>query len=463
MRISRDELVLVGIDLVLEMEETGPSYSKEDLALTLDITKKTLNDYFTKLKKADLIETVQKKYVNDISSIVAITPSGRERLEHLWASIDRFILTPEHHNIPSIVNVKTILDRMRDPLEKLFFLSVYSYNKEFDLMTFLDILKISISDSNLVNIFSEMDLDEDDTSANVPFIVSFSRTSFHGGYSKKLLDENIPTEQDPHSMLVIAETDLRQGRLSDAKGLYEFLLSDRFKLTQNQWFLARNGVFNVLCYKGDTEEAMEFMDRTMELTDNKVFIAYCKQNKAKVYSIIGDLDTSLSLYNSAIKSFHSYGLPMMLAIVYNNRGTLYYRLAVRKIDVEKNLQNAEEDWKKARRYAGEARSDYCEATILVNLADLSGMKGDYETAFNYLKKSKKIYEKFGDLEGVALNHFNQALVYMYKKDLDNAIKNFNISMTIANPLPSPMSKEEWKNHFIQYSKDNGFSEIETMI
>jgi len=158
MKILRDELVLIGLDLILTSDKKHPRYTREDLGQTLDISVKTLNSYLTELKNLEFIQVKHKKFVDDIGSIVDITSSGRERLDSLWKIINSSKLTPEYHNIPTVVNMNVILDRMRDPLEKLFFLSVYYHNKEFDLMAFLSILKITLSDSTLVNVFDEISL-----------------------------------------------------------------------------------------------------------------------------------------------------------------------------------------------------------------------------------------------------------------------------------------------------------------
>jgi tetratricopeptide (TPR) repeat protein len=454
MRISRDELILIGLDLLLSESEKGISYNKEDLSVALDITEKTLNDYLTKLKKAGLVERNQKKFIKDLDSTVSITENGKERLEVLWESVNRLVLTPEHHNIPSIVKVKLILDRLRDPLEKVFFLSIYSANKDFDLFMFLDALKISKADSNIINIFSEMDLEEEEIS-RIPFIVTFSKTSFHGGFDQELLQKDGWGERDPNAILVIAEADQKQGRLNDAKAYYDYLLSQHFKLTQNQWFLARMGLVHTYRKMGETQTALKFLDETMEITDNKTYLAYGKQLKALMFSLLGKFEDSLKLYNSAIRSFHSYGLPLMLSITYNNRGTLYYRM--------EDYDNAIDDWKKARRYATEAKSEYCEAAILSNLADMSGRNDEFDLAMKYLKRGEKISKNTGDLEMLSMIYFNFSLVYIMMNDLEKAVNMYKISDEVGFPLPSPLEKQERRNYIIQYSKERGLSEIENMI
>jgi tetratricopeptide (TPR) repeat protein len=444
MQISRDELVLLGLDRLINGRERVDPYTREDLANALDISEKTLNEYLTKLKKAGLIERHQKKFINDLDYTVKITPKGMDRVGMIWHGIDRMVLTPEHHNIPSCIKVNVILERIRDPLELIFFLSLYSSLNEFDLIMFLDTLKISKTDHNIVNIFSEMDLDEEEAS-RVPFIVTFSKSSFHGGFEKDLLKKDASMGMDVNALLIIAESHMKQGKLKDAHMLYEFILSPRNKITQNQWFIARMGLVQTKRKMGDFQNAFKLLEETMDMTANKTFLAYSRQLKALLFSIMGNFDDSMKLYNRAIRSFHSSGHPLMLSIAYNNRGTLYYRLG--------DFKNAEEDWNKARKYAKEARSEYCEAAIITNLAELRARDGNFNLAIKYLNRARNINRDTGDFENMAGVEFNLSLIYTMMNEKDKAIDLFGKAMKTAYPLPSPPEKTEWKRTLIQYSHE----------
>jgi tetratricopeptide (TPR) repeat protein len=444
MKVSRDELVLLGLELLIYRRERNDSYTKEDLSNALDISQKTLNEYFTKLKKAGLIERNQKKFIKDLDIIIKLTPDGRKRVKMIEDTVDRMVLTPEHHNIPACIEVKEIIKRLRDPLEILFFLSLYSSMNDFDLIMFLDALKISKTDHNIVRIFSDMELDEGEP-AKVPFIVTFSKSTFHGRTEKDLAGDDPSMTEDINAMLIIAESNQKQGKLKDALNLYNHILSPRNRISQNQWFIARMGLVQTKRKMGEFQVAFKLLEETMEMTNNKTFLAYSRQLKALMYSIMGGYDESMKLYNSAIRSFHSSGLPLMLSIAYNNRGTLYYR----KID----YPNAEEDWKKARKYAKEAKSEYCEAVILTNLAELRARDGNFNLAIRYLKRAFNIIREIGDYESMAGVEFNLSLVYIMKGDRKKALDSFNQSMKTAFPLPSPPEKEEWKKTLINFSNE----------
>jgi tetratricopeptide (TPR) repeat protein/biotin operon repressor len=443
MRISRDELVLLGLDKLLNRMDTGEPYTKEDLAIALDISKKTLNEYLTKLKKAGLIVRIQRKFVRDLDSTISITEEGKKRISLIWDSIDKMVLTPEHHGIPSCINITSILDRFNDPLEMLFFLSLYSSRKDFDLIMFLDALKISKTESNIVNIFSDMDLDEGEIS-RIPFIVTFSKTSFHGHFEREILERDGWSEKDVNALLVIAESNQKQGRLNDALALYDFILSDRNRISQNQWFIARMGLVHTYRKKGEFETAIRLLDETDQNTDNKTYLAYSKQVKALILTIQGDFQEAKTLFKSSIRSFKTFGLPLMLSICYNNRGTLYYR--------EGDFKNAGEDWKKARRYATEAKSEYCESAILANLADIQAMNGNFSLSLKYLDRAQSIIEGIGDYENLGAVEFNRSLIYAMMKNKKMAVKHFKSSLEIAYPLPSSLEREEWKNTLLNYSE-----------
>lgn len=454
MKISRKDLVLVGLDLLLDKDGFAVSYTKDDLALALDIEPSTLGDYLTALKKSEFIEKSNRKYVKDLNDVVTLTEKGKEQIEIIREGIELLVMTPEHHNIPSIIKVSLILDRLKDPLEKLFFLSVYLANREFDLFMFLEAIRVSRADSNIINLFSDMEVEEKRPS-RIPFIVTFSKTSFHGGLNEDIMNKDGWTEKDPNNILVIAEVDQKQGRLNDAMTYYDLLLSPGYKLTQNQWFLAKMGKVHTYRKMGDTKKALKILEDTTEITENRMFNAYCKQVKALIFSMLGQFDDSLKLYNSSIRSFHSYGLPLMLSIAYNNRGTLYYRM--------EDYENALDDWKKARRFASEAKSEYCESAIVGNLADIFARKGDFKKALSYLNKAEKNAKNMGDLEMTSSIFYNYALVYVLMKDINRAVDAFKVSETVAFPLPSPLEKAEYRRCIISIAKENSLGEIENLI
>jgi len=444
MWMAKEELVLIGINFLLHEKEKGHTYTKSDLSQALDITPKTLNDYLKILRDVGLLETKQRKFIKDLDVLVKITDKGRERVELILRKIENLILTPENHNIPNIVMVKAILDLITDPLEKIFFLNVFSSNKDFDLFLFLDVLGISRADSNIVNIFSGPG-EGTSLQQGLPFIVTFSKTSFHGGLKGTTSKLEGWSEKDPAALLIISESCQKQGRLKEAKAYYEFLLSPSTKLTQNHWFIARIGLVQTLRKSGDMEKALELLEETMGMTDNKTFIAYAKQIKAMLYSMEGKFNESMVLYNSSIRSFHFQGFPLMLSIAYNNRGTLFYRMGL--------LDHALDDWNKALRYAKEAGSEYCEAGILSNLADMYGRRKEFDRALNYLDRGEKITIEAGDMEMCSSIHFNFALVYIMMGDMELALEHYRKSLEVAHPLPPPIEREERKKFMLDYARE----------
>ncbi len=105
MRISREELVLFGLDKLINHRGNRDPYTREDLANSLDISEKTLNEYLTKLSNAKLIERHQRKFIKELDVIFKITEEGAQRVKMIEESIYRMVLTPEHHNIPSCILV----------------------------------------------------------------------------------------------------------------------------------------------------------------------------------------------------------------------------------------------------------------------------------------------------------------------------------------------------------------------
>ncbi len=70
-----------------------------------------------------------------------------------------------------------------------------------------------------------------------------------------------------------------------------------------------------------------------------------------------------------------------------------------------------------------------------------------------------IFQRIGDLEGMAMTHFNYSLTYLMIGDLHKALEHFSNSQKIANPLPSPKAKAEMRKTFTNVAQEKGFGEI----
>ena len=452
MVLRKEELVLYALSQLDKEERPNVRFSKEQVANALDINISTLDLYLSKMRKAGSIKRHKKKYVTDFRQTYDILPPGMERLEKILSSIEAQILTPERHNTPSIVPVSRVLSRIDDTLEKVFFLSLYSKVPRFDLLFYLETIKTAKQDTNIINLIG--DLETDGRSA-VPVVETFFKTCFFGDINACPLDEIGTDHVNVNTLLLVAEASYKQGRFREAMTIYDHVLSGKMKITLNQWFIARVGKALLVSKEGRTKEALEELAIIIDEVDNKIFKTYVKQVMARVESTAGNKERALEMFNQSIHSFTVFGTPLLLSISYNNRGVLHFRLKDHKL--------AEKDWKKALKFAKEAKSQYLEAVILPNLADIRITNNDLETSARYLDKAREIFIEKGDYEGVAIVNFNYSLQELARKDLSKALMYFHRSENLAYPSPSPSEKNERRKFFLERAKENGFSVMEDEI
>ncbi|MBN1539353.1 MAG: tetratricopeptide repeat protein [Candidatus Thermoplasmatota archaeon] len=450
MVLQKEELVLFAISLIKEDERPNVRFRKEQLANALDINATTLDLYLGKLKKAGCIERHKKKYVEDVRQTYDILDQGRERFREILSNIEKENLTPERHNIPSIVPVSRILTRIGDPLEKIFFLALYSKVIRFDLPFYLETIKTAKEDSNIVNVLSEAG---EETPLGVPIVETFFKTCFFGDVNSCMLEELASKQMNVNTLLLVAEASYKQARFDEAMSIYDHLLSGKVKVTQNQWFMARIGKALLRSKMGNTETSIKELDELEDQVDNKVFKAFAKQVKARILSNrVESREESLELFNSAIRSFRAFGFPLLLCIGHNNRGILRFHM--------NDLKEAENDWNLARKYSREARSKYTEAATLTNLSDIEMLRGNLEKSNRYLKTAKELFHEVGDLERVAIVDFNYALLELEKRNFEKAMEFFRRSETLAYPSPSPEERRIRREIFRERSLKYGFPEFE---
>mgnify|MGYP001414941286 FL=1 len=341
MKLKKDQLVLFTLGLVKESKAKSREFNIEIISSALGIGRKTLDLYMTKLSKKGYIERIKKKYANDVRSRYEITRKGESELEDIQEILGNLLLTEDRHNIPICYTVAEILERIPDPMEKIFFLTLYNQNKYFDLPSFLDMLKLSKEETGLINIFCDLD-GTDCGTRKESFIESFFRSSLYGNVNTEMLTSDTWSKEDIDALIVLAESRLRMGKLEDTKLIHNYLLSPEVDLTQNQWFLVMIDWSQLLYREGKLKETVEHLDQVIEMVDNKIYISFARMIKAINQFQLGDREEYQDLFDSSIKSFKTFGLPLFLSISYNNRGVCNF--------MNDDFEKAERDWNKSINY-----------------------------------------------------------------------------------------------------------------
>lgn len=280
--IVKEDLVLYSLYRLLTLDLESRAYNRNHLSNALDISIGTLDLYLTKLKNGGFILRNKKKYPKSLSDSVEITNDGINRANEIRKSINGEFLTPENHNIQSMVSLGVVLDRIRDPLEEILFLSLYHSIRTFDLKSYLQMMKDLRADSNMVRVLS--DLQEGPEHTSLPVAGAFFRACFFGDISPDDLMRADNYCDNVFNLLLVAEANQKQGRLKQALTIYEHLLSGKMKLTENQWVIAKTGLGLTLFKDGKTEQAVEIIRSVIDKTGNKIMKAYGKQVMARILS-----------------------------------------------------------------------------------------------------------------------------------------------------------------------------------
>ncbi|MGA1821926.1 MAG: tetratricopeptide repeat protein [Thermoplasmatota archaeon] len=453
MKMDKESLVLYSIYLVSRDPDDSFTYTRKHISQALNITQNTLDrTYISGLKNKGYLEIRKKMYTGGEIRDITITEDGIKRIKEIEEKLSGMTLTPENHNIQTYVKITQILKIIRNPLDRIFFLAVHNRYSSFDLMILLEEFRIRNSELSIINL--ARDLENPGEMGRRAFVDYFIDMSFYG--SLDFNQDDLSNSESIDALLLRAESFRKQGdKIGKAREIYEWILSNPEYIDQNQWFVANIGLAHTVRKMGDTDHAFEILDGIIESTDNKYYIAYTKEIKAYIYSQMNEFGKSLELFRSSISAFNNFGFSLLLALGYNNRGILYFKMD--------DFKQAESDWKRARKYAREANSRYIEAITIGNLADIYMKKGKLDKSKGLLDQAEELFQSLKDMDKIASIEFNRALLYVEQKDLDKALHHFTLSETIAQPLPSPPERRERREEFIKRGLEKGFDHIENYL
>jgi len=454
MKLTKEELIIYSVHLLNEDSRPDREYDKDHLSNALGISPNTLDLYLTRLKNQKLVERIKKKYVHDLRRTVILTEEGQEVVRQIGRNLECLLLTEQRHNIPSCMELTKVMAQLPDPLEKVFFLSLYNESKYFDLPMFLNSLRLSKDEMSLLNVFCELDPNSCGPNKE-SFVESFFNASLYGNIDPTILRSEVWPKENINSLITLAQAKIRMGRFEDAKMIHDYILNSRRDLSHNQWFIAKVGCVQWYLKKGDLDNADNLSNEVLDSIENKVMQSYLRMLKGYIIFHMDRRDEAMDLLKSSISSFTTFGLPLFLSIAHNTRGVCYF--------MSESYIDAERDWIKARRYAREARSEYSEAKILPNLADIAMKNKKYELSRSYLDKSAELFLKYNDYEGVSDVEFNLALLCVELEDIEGLIYHFKRSKEVAFPFPSPFRLKVFRDEILKRCNEKGLKNIDMKI
>lgn len=448
MRMRNSDLILYSIYLLKDKNPDHFVYSRDDVTSTLNIKYSSLNVYLSELVKEGKIIRNKKHFVKDYISTIDITDRGYSTLKNISQEFNDCVLTPERHGISSCVNIKDILNDIRNPLEKVFLLGLYVRKFSFDLNEYLNNIQTANNDSNIIGYFKQLEKESQDITLK-PFNIDIFNLSLYG--SKEINDTTLFDKLNSSSInsyLIHAETQRKQGNLEYALMIYEAILSKKHHINQNQWFIANLGIAQVYRRKGLVNDSLNYLDSLSIETKNKMYLAIIKYTQGIYVLRNDDFERAVSLLSSSLKSFINLKNNLFISIAYTSRGVVYFR--------QNKIELAGLDWINARKFAVKSHSDYALAWVLINLADYEINIDNLKKAYNHLLKAKKTFKEKGDDEGLSFTEFNLALLEISKNNPTKAKNHMKISLSINPNIPCPNDKRVLLEEFVNRGRKFGY-------
>ena len=148
--------------------------------------------------------------------------------------------------------------------------------------------------------------------------------------------------------------------------------------------------------------------------------------KGQVYSALGNYDTALDLFLSALPEFKKWNDPNYLGSIANDLGLLYNSLG--------DTTNAVNYLQKAIEKAKEQKKQDLLAQYLVNIGTVYKSMGAYQRALGAYNESIELAKSLGDSMRIAQNQMNAANVLIRLEQFAEANNNYLSSMAICKAL-----------------------------
>lgn len=160
-------------------------------------------------------------------------------------------------------------------------------------------------------------------------------------------------------------------------------------------------------YEGDKNIAIEYNEKSLD-----------------ILSRIGESDPSLM---------------RMKASIFNNIGVAYHKMA--DIDLEsreEHLRDAAKNYENSIKISRDIGYSYMEGWVLFNAGEVYAFLGDLEKAEQCSMESRDIFENtLRNDKGLSGVEMLDAIIYMQKGELDEAVKHVNESLELREKLKEP--------------------------
>jgi len=219
-------------------------------------------------------------------------------------------------------------------------------------------------------------------------------------------------------------------QINEAILAYERSIQESQKLKDTSKLVsAYSGLANTYIINKRTREAIVYLEQALTYLESNKSIQYYQllSNIALAYLQVGMYDKALDNYLEVKDFFSKIEDYEGLAIIENNIGELYREYL-------NEYQLAKKHYRNAITINIKIGNEYRLSQVYNNISLVFSEEGTMDSAFYYLKKTKKIKEKIGDIGGLAIAHNSLGALYAQNGDFNNAIVSFDETLRISEEL-----------------------------
>jgi len=429
--VNKAQRIFYGLSLFKLDDGTIPeSIHDTNIRKAFSITRSRMNGYLSEMRKHGILERIDRED--------RITTKGSEALAGTKAILNNSMIDPVKHNLSERTSLGRLLDRMRDPLEKIILLEIVSVNPSADLDVYLEACRMrDVEEIRKMTSEKYKALEGIDTSSLHDVI---SSRTFYG-------ETNILKDDNP---LVLAEISFEKGNINQAKDLFQRVLESS-DLNRSEEIVARIGLIKIENLKGNFELVREMAVRLKDAANTSTQNAYIDMCYGWLLKENGHSDEGCSILKRCSRIFKRTGYTLLEGKCETYLGIHYF--------YDDRLLEARFHLDKAMKACKEGGHEYLRNYVKLNLHDVYLKEGDIEAADRMLSSAEKYFQELGlDLYGIAGCHFNRSLIQIERGDPVAALRSMYEAMNVAYPLPGPRLSLKWRDVFNARMREKGYSQ-----
>ena len=227
--------------------------------------------------------------------------------------------------------------------------------------------------------------------------------------------------------------------VSQTGNLWDYLKARDYYFQAEDWESANEVVENtsgLLIRWGHVKLAMDLLNESINTTSGETK-TNAEYTLATIYYRLGDLTTSLKIYNYLKYKYEERGDNRGVAVVLHALGMIHHD--------QGNYEEAVEKYNQSLKIAEELGNKSGIATTLHQIGMIHHDQGNYEEAVKKYTQSLKIKEELGNKSGIAITLGQMGRILEEKGEYELALQAYYTALEIFEELKSPNSElvQKW--------------------